>query len=59
MTYDPADNSARCYALGLALMREKRIRSGEYTPRLDDPDETRWSREGPVPDDQLESRMGL
>jgi len=38
MTYDPADNAARCYALAIALMREKRIR---------------------VPDDQLESRMGL
>lgn len=57
MTYDPADNSARCYDLAIAIMREKRVRSGEYPPER--PHEIRWAREGVVPDEQLESRIGL
>lgn len=58
-TYDWADDSRRSYDIGIACMREEGIRAGKITPRLDDPDEMRWAMEGPVPVEQLESRMGL
>ena len=45
-------------ALATAIAREKGIREGKYTPRLDDPDEMRWSIEGVVPDDELDARLG-
>lgn len=45
--------------LANAVLREQGIREGRITPRLEDDDEMRWSREGPVPDDQLDTRRGL
>lgn len=58
-TYNPAIDAARCYNVAIACMREEGIRAGKITPRLDDPYEMRWAMEGPVPVEQLESRMGL
>jgi hypothetical protein len=39
MTYDPADNSAKCYADAIRAIRLRRIRMGIYQPRPDDPEE--------------------
>jgi hypothetical protein len=51
--YDAADNSRRCYELGLKAWREKCIRSGEIKPET--PDEHRWAVEGPRPPSQFET----
>ena len=45
-------------ALASAIAREKGIREGKYTPRLDDPDEQRQAHEGVVPDEQLDATLG-
>lgn len=43
------------YHIGHAAIREKKIRGGLITPRLDDEDECRWFREGPVSNDKLDT----
>ena len=49
MTYNWADDARKSYDVGILAMREARIRSGEYAPRPDNPDELRWASEGPLP----------
>lgn len=44
--YDPADNSSRCYDLGVRAWREACIRKGQVAPDPRNPTEQRWAREG-------------
>lgn len=53
LNYDPADNTRRCYKLGLKAWREKCIRSGEIEPTT--LDEHRWAAEGPRRASELEA----
>lgn len=46
--YDPAANSFRSWAIGIAAMREIALRRGIIEPRENDPTEARWRAEGPV-----------
>ena len=53
MTYDPADNSRRCYDLAIACLREVAVRRGEVEPIYDY--EHRWRAEGPRPNSDLDT----
>lgn len=53
--YDADDNSRKSFSLALACIREKHIRAHAIQPRPDNEMELRWSREGSVPESQLES----
>ena len=55
MTYDPADNSARCHALALATAREIAVRAGEYQPSPANAREAAWAAAGPVPMPMLDT----
>lgn len=57
-TYNPEHDYLLSCALANAIGREKGIRAGRITPRLDDPDELRQAHEGVVPDEQLDARLG-
>lgn len=51
MSRDPAeahDDSAKCYELALAAIREREIRAGNIQPSADRPDEIRWASEGMI-----------
>jgi hypothetical protein len=50
---DASTDSYRSY--DLTSMRERAIRSKRIWPRLDNLDELRWMREGPVTTDQLDT----
>ena len=39
MTYDPADNSAKCYAEAIKAIRLQGIREGKFKPRKDNREE--------------------
>ena len=55
MSYDAADNSARCYELAIRAAREKCIRAGQILPRTGDATEKRWTEEGPRKPEELET----
>lgn len=46
-------DGARSYALGIATLREMRVRRGEISPGT--PRESRWAAEGAVPAAQLDT----
>ena len=48
-------NTALEYEIAHAAIRETKIRAGILTPHLDDEDECRWSREGTVTADKLDT----
>jgi hypothetical protein len=43
--YDAADNTFKCYSLGIRTMRLEGIKAGRLTPRLDDPEELEVARQ--------------
>ena len=48
IAYDPADNSAKCYALAIRAIRLDKIRSGLLQPRPDDAEEVAAAASAPV-----------
>lgn len=53
--YDPADNSYRSWELGIAALRETRIRRGQIQPEKGNATEERWAREGDAPPSKLDA----
>lgn len=51
----PSDDGPKSYALAHACLREICIRSGSVKPADGDEVDARWQREGPVPNNRLES----
>ena len=43
--YDAADNTFKCYSLGIRTMRLEGIKAGRLAPRLDDPEELEVARQ--------------
>lgn len=48
MTYDPVDNSSKCYALAIREIRLDRIRKGLSVPREHHPEEVEAWRQGVI-----------